>query len=161
MAKKIPPNSLVHRPLCNLAVVSSFSAEKNEEDVPLSDRQQKMNSSCSSSRCRLQAVILLFQAHVSYLSPLIFFFSLSHSQSPPDLSLLSLPPDLSLFSLPFSLCSPSLLISLCSLPGEGGRQKRSRDKAERDRKGGKAEREEGREIEGRESREIRIKYRRE
>ena len=62
--KKILPNSLARRSLCNLVVVSSFDAKKKEKDIPFSNRQQKKNylwvvlrRGGSRQRC-LQAVVL-------------------------------------------------------------------------------------------------------
>ena len=43
MVKKNPSKFARSRPLCNLNVISSFGAEKKEEDIHLSDRQQKKN----------------------------------------------------------------------------------------------------------------------
>jgi len=104
--KKIAPNSLTHHPLCNLIVVSSFGAEKNEEDIPLwstakeellwwfSPVSSPSGGSPPPSTCKLLSpLISLSLLSLILQSPLGSFSALS-----PSRSLLALSPDLSLLS---------------------------------------------------------------
>ena len=122
------------RSLIILSVTSQSSprsAPRRTKKTYLSDRQQKKNSSSGSRRCRLQVVVLRLQAHVSYLSVLIFLFSLSHSPVPPgSLSTLSPSQSLSTFSSPCGE-SKERLGEKAKRDREGGKESRKRSKGEK------------------------------
>jgi len=82
-----------------------------------------------SRRCRLRAVVLYLQAHVSSLIRSLFLLS-SHSPVSPRISL----PTISFCSLPLLIFLSSLPIFLLS-PEKAERDREGGDRAKRDRRG--------------------------